>query len=108
MTASNNIYMTAFEGITSASANQVREKIISDAKILGLEDSYLLAEISHDKNLTLDELIDILSFESEENPKLKKLVMAIQVNLKKSRLSQVKPINEAQLDKEISHIETGE
>ncbi len=103
-----NIYMAAFEGITSKSVADVRKRILTDAKELDLNESYLLAEINHDANLTLDEMVDILSFEADENPKLKKLVIAIQVNLKKSKLSKAKPINEAQLNKEISHIESGE
>jgi len=96
-----NIYMTAFEGINEKSIKEVKAKIVKDAEALDLEGSYLLKEIGHDENLTLDELLDILSFEAEENPKLKKVVIAIKVNLKKSKLGKSKPINESLLNQEI-------
>ena len=103
--STENIYMSDFEGITEKRAGEVRARILKDADILDLSGSYLLAELGKNSDITLDEIIDTLSFESEENPSLRRLVIAIEVNLKKSKLSKTKPVSDVQLNKEMTHID---
>ncbi len=88
---SNNPYMAVFEGINVKSVKEVKARVIKDAGNLGLEGGFILDEISKDPNLTLEEMLDILTFESEENPLLKQLIIAIKVNLQRSKLSKIKP-----------------
>ncbi len=102
---SNNPYMAIFDGITVKSVKEVKAKVIKDAESLGLEGGFILDEISKDPNLTLEEMLDILTFESEENPLLKQLIIAIKVNLQRSKLSKIKPessANSAENDAQMS------
>lgn len=94
---SNNPYISVFEGITVKSVKEVKARVIQDAEKLGLEGGFILAEISKDPNLTLEEMLDILTFESEENPLLKQLIIAIKVNLQRSKLSKIRPESESQM-----------
>ncbi len=88
---SGNPYIAVFEGITSRSVKEVKERIIKDAEILGLKDGFILGEITQDPNLTLEEMIDILALESDDNAALKQLIIAVRVNLQRVKLSKYKP-----------------
>lgn len=103
-----NAYTSLIERIEGENVIEIKHELCEHAKSLGLDDSFIIDELHADDTLTLEEIIDILEIETEDNPKLRHLVLALKANLKKRKLKSNPAINDRAIDKELaslSHVE---
>ena len=99
-----NAYTALLERIESESVIEVKQELCEHAQNLGLEDTFVIDELRADDTLTLEEIIDILEVETEDNPKLRRLVLALKANLKKRKLKANPAVNDKAIDKELASL----